>query len=86
MGVVFTIVLGLLAASALLVVVRLLRGPGALDRIVAVDVLVVLLVAGTAVQIAMTGRGGNIALLVAVALLAFVSSMTAARLAKEREL
>ncbi|GGM50756.1 hypothetical protein GCM10012275_22010 [Longimycelium tulufanense] len=86
MNVVFVAVYGLLAISAFVVMVRLLRGPGALDRIIAVDLLVVLLVAGVAVATAMEGHGAYVPLLVAVALLGFVGSASAARLATIQEL
>lgn len=85
MTVVFALTLVLLSAAALLVLVRLLRGPGALDRIVAVDVLVVLIVAGAAVGVAVQRNGAVIPLLVAVALLGFVGSMTAVRVLEGRE-
>jgi multicomponent Na+:H+ antiporter subunit F len=83
--VVFTLTLALLSVAALLVLVRLLRGPSALDRIVAVDVLVVLIVTGAAVGIAVQQNGTVIPLLVAVALLGFLGSVTAVRVLEGRE-
>lgn len=85
MTVVFVIVLAMLAAAGALTVVRLLRGPDTLDRIAALDVFVVLIVAGAAVYVAYYRDGSNIPLLTAVALLGFVGSATAARLAERRE-
>lgn len=85
MTTVFTITLLLLCAAGFLTVVRLLLGPSTLDRIVAVDVFVILIVAGTAVYVAAYRDGSNIPLLAAVALLGFVASATAARLAERRE-
>ncbi|MCW2722007.1 MAG: multicomponent Na+:H+ antiporter subunit [Pseudonocardiales bacterium] len=84
MTIVFTIVLVMLCAAGLLTLVRLLRGPGTLDRIVALDVFVVLIVAGAAVYVAYYEDGSNIPLLAAVALVGFVGSATAARLAERR--
>jgi multicomponent Na+:H+ antiporter subunit F len=84
-SVVFLIVLGLLCAAGAFTLVRLLRGPGTLDRIVALDVFVILIVAAAAVYIAIYRDGSNIPLLAAVALLGFVGSATAARLAERRE-
>jgi multicomponent Na+:H+ antiporter subunit F len=84
MNIVFTIVLVMLCAAGLLTLVRLLRGPGTLDRIVALDVFVVLIVAGAAVYVAYYEDGSNIPLLAAVALVGFVGSATAARLAERR--
>ncbi len=85
MSVVFVVVLALLCAAGAVTVVRLLRGPSTLDRIVALDVLVILIVAAAAVYIAIYRDGSNIPLLAAVALLGFVGSATAARLAERRE-
>ena len=85
MTVVFVVVLVLLSTAGALTLVRLLRGPGTLDRIVALDVLVILVVAAAAVYIAIYRDGSNIPLLAAVALLGFVGSATAARLAERRE-
>lgn len=85
MTTVFTITLVLLCAAGFLILVRLLLGPSTLDRIVAVDVFVILIVAGAAVYVAAYRDGSNIPLLAAVALLGFVGSATAARLAERRE-
>lgn len=49
MNVVFLIVLVLLCAAGVLTILRLLRGPDTLDRIAALDVFVVLIVAATSV-------------------------------------
>ncbi|MEU6644322.1 monovalent cation/H+ antiporter complex subunit F [Saccharomonospora sp. NPDC046836] len=85
MSTVFAITFGLLAIAGLLTLVRLVRGPRTLDRVLAIDVLVVLIVAGTAVGMAMSLRGIYIALLVAVALLGFVGSISVVRLVERRE-
>lgn len=85
MNIVFLIVLVLLCAAGVLTMARLFRGPDTLDRIAALDVFVVLIVAATAVYVAYYGDGSNIPLLVAFALVAFVGSATAARLAERRE-
>lgn len=85
MSTVFVIALGMLTAAGLLVLLRLLRGPSTLDRIVSVDVLVILIVGGVAVDVGMSGQDPNIALLVVVALLGFAGSTAALRLAEKRE-
>ncbi|MGI8308323.1 monovalent cation/H+ antiporter complex subunit F [Saccharopolyspora sp. ASAGF58] len=82
---VFAITVGLLCVAGLLVVVRLLLGRTTLDRIVAVDVFVTLTVAGTCVGMGWLGDGSNIALLAAFALLAFIGSVSAARLIEKKE-
>ncbi|APU17438.1 MULTISPECIES: monovalent cation/H+ antiporter complex subunit F [Actinoalloteichus] len=84
MEIVFAITLALLCVAGLIIVVRLVRGPTTLDRIVAVDVFVILIVGGTAVGMAVQADGSNIALLVAVTLLGFVGSMTAVRMVERK--
>ncbi|GAA1229911.1 hypothetical protein GCM10009676_10710 [Prauserella halophila] len=85
MSIVFAITFGLLGVAGLLTMLRIVRGPRTLDRILAVDVLVVLIVAGTAVGMAMSSRGIYIALIVVVALLGFVGTISVVRLVERRE-
>jgi multicomponent Na+:H+ antiporter subunit F len=82
---VFTVTLVLLCLAGALTLTRLLLGPSTLDRIAAVDVFMILIVAAVAVYVAIYRDGSNIPLLAAVALLGFVGSATAARLAERRE-
>ena len=85
MDAVFLTVLALLGVAAALTLYRLFRGPSTLDRIVALDVFVVLTVVGVAVYVAYFRDGSNIPLVAAVALVGFVGSVSAARLAVRRE-
>ena len=85
MNVVFVTVLAMLGLAAALTLYRLLRGPSTLDRVVALDVFVVLTVVAAAVYVAVFRDGSNIPLLAAVALVGFVGSVSAARLAVRRE-
>jgi multicomponent Na+:H+ antiporter subunit F len=63
---------------------RLLR-PGSLaDRIVALDAVLVVLVSGIAVQAARTGDGTYLDVLVVVALLGFLGTVTVARFIERR--
>jgi multicomponent Na+:H+ antiporter subunit F len=85
MSVVFVVVLTMLCAAGAFTLVRLLRGPDTLDRIAALDVFVILIVAAASVYVAIYRDGSNIPLLAAVALLGFVGSATATRLAERRK-
>ncbi|GAB3548734.1 multicomponent Na+:H+ antiporter subunit F [Actinopolyspora lacussalsi] len=85
MGVVFAITFGLLCLAGLLSLVRLLLGRGTLDRIVALDVFITLIVAATCVGMGMNEDGSNVALAAAFALLAFIGSVSAARLVEKKE-
>ena len=85
MNVVFVTVLAMLGLAVALTLYRLLRGPSTLDRVVALDVVVVLTLVAAAVYVAYYRDGSNIPLLAAVALVGFVGSTAAARLAVRRE-
>ena len=84
MSVVLTACFVGLTLAALLVLVRLVRGPSVPDRIVALDTLLQVVVAGIAVGAAATRDGSFLAVLVAVALLGFVGSVTVARFIERR--
>jgi multicomponent Na+:H+ antiporter subunit F len=85
MSAVYTVTMALLGAAALMTAARLVRGPTVFDRIMAVDVLSVLLVSGIAVHAAVWGEPAHGTILVVIALLGFVGSVTAARLAARGE-
>jgi len=83
-SVVVTICLTVLSISAVLCLVRLVRGPSVPDRIVALDALLYVVVSGIAVAAALTRDGRFLAVLVAVALLGFVGTVTVARFVERR--
>ena len=73
-----------LSVAALLCVLRLIR-PGSLaDRIVALDLLLVVVVSGIAILAARTGRGSYLDVLVVAALLGFVGTVTVGRFIERR--
>ena len=69
----------LIGGGALLALVRLARGPSLLDRVVATDTLLVIISAGLAVHAALVQDPTLVPVLVVVALLAFVGSVSVAR-------
>jgi multicomponent Na+:H+ antiporter subunit F len=69
----------LLGGGALLALVRLARGPSLLDRVVATDILLVIIAAGLAVHAALQRDPTLVPVLVVVSLLAFVGSVSVAR-------
>ena len=79
MSVVGVIAYALLGAGALLALVRLALGPSLLDRVVATDTLLVIISAGLAVYAALARDPTVVPVLVVVALLAFVGSVSIAR-------
>lgn len=79
MTVVYWVAFVLLAGGALLALVRLARGPSLLDRVVATDTLLVIISAGLAVYAGLFRDPAVVPVLVVVALLAFVGSVSVAR-------
>jgi multicomponent Na+:H+ antiporter subunit F len=73
-----------LSVAALLCLVRLVRGPSVPDRIVALDALLYVVVSGIAVGAATVRDGSFLAVLLAVALLGFVGTVTVARFVERR--
>jgi multicomponent Na+:H+ antiporter subunit F len=78
-SVVSVIAYALLGAGAFLALVRLALGPSLLDRVVATDTLLVIVSAGLAVYAALERDPTLVPVLVVVALLAFVGSVSIAR-------
>lgn len=84
MNIVTAIAYGILALSAILCVARVLRPSNLADRVVALDLLVLVVVTGVAVDITRTGRGIFADLLLVASLLAFVATVVTARFIEDR--
>ncbi|GIF70043.1 hypothetical protein Ais01nite_80780 [Asanoa ishikariensis] len=69
----------ILAAAALLALIRALRGPSILDRVVATDVLLAIIVAAIATEAAYTLDATALPVLVVLSTLGFTSSVSVAR-------
>jgi len=72
----------LLTLAALLLLIRISRGPTMLDRIAALDVLVAVLISGLAIEAAVNRHTTTLPILVVLALVGFVGSVTVARFAE----
>lgn len=70
-----------LTIGAVLVVVRVEKGPTMLDRTVALDALTSIIVAAVALEAAWSRRVDTVPILVALSLVGFVGSVTVARFA-----
>lgn len=79
-----TIAFGFLGLAALLCVVRMVRGEGLADRIVALDSLLLMVVSGLAVQSAITGEDTYLDVMVVAALLAFTGTSMVANFIERR--
>ena len=84
MSVVVPVCFALLGLAGLLAAVRLVLGPSVPYRVVALDNLLLVVVAGIAVGAAVTGEGDFLGVLVAVSLLGFVGSVTVGRFVERR--
>lgn len=80
-----TITVVLLAAGALCALVRVIRGPSILDRMVAVDALLVAVIAGLAAEAAYNRNPTTLPLLVVLALLGFTASTAVAQFVGGRD-
>lgn len=79
MSVVGAVTYGLVALGALLTLVRVVRGPSLLDRVVAADTLLFLLVIGLGAYVAVTHQTSVVTVVVAVTLLGFLGAVAVAR-------
>jgi multicomponent Na+:H+ antiporter subunit F len=79
MSVVLAVCVGMLGLAALLLVARSSMGPTMLDRVVALDVLVAVLICGLAVEAAVNRHTTTLPILVVLSLLGFVGSVSVAR-------
>jgi multicomponent Na+:H+ antiporter subunit F len=78
-SVVGAVAVGLVGLGALLTLVRVVRGPSLLDRVVAVDTLLFLLVIGLGAYAAVSRDTTVVTVVVAVSLLGFLGSVAVAR-------
>lgn len=69
----------LLTAAMILCIIRLVRGPGAVDRVIATDVLLSLLVAALAIEAAVNRHAHTIPLMIITSMLAFGGTVAMAR-------
>ena len=79
MTVVLAVCVALLAVAALLLVARIALGPTMLDRVVALDVLVAVVICGLALEAAIHRHTTTLPVLGVLSLLGFVGSVSVAR-------
>jgi multicomponent Na+:H+ antiporter subunit F len=83
-AVLLSVALALLGLSLLLVTVRFVRGPSALDRLVSLDAIVAVIMCGLMAHVALTGDSATVPVVVAVSLVGFLGSSTVARVVGRR--
>ena len=79
MNVVLVICVAMLTAAAVLLTIRIALGPTMLDRVIALDVLVAVLIAAIAVEAAANRHTTTLPILVVLSLAGFVGSVSVAR-------
>ena len=85
MGSVVTLVQVMLSIGAGLALLRAVRGPDLVDRIVALDLVLLLLAGGLAAHGARAGSELYVAVLIVVALVAFAGTVLVARFIEWRD-
>lgn len=85
MDLVVTVIQATLGVAALLSAIRAVRGPNLADRIVALDLVLLLLAGGIAAEGARTGQATFFPVLVVVALVATAGSLLVARFIEWRD-
>ncbi len=83
MTVVLAIAAVMLAVAALLALTRVVMGPTMLDRMMAIEVLIAVLVGGIAIEAAYNKHTTTLPILLSLALLGFVGATSVARFAAE---
>ena len=76
------VVLSLAAFGAIL---RMIKGPALLDRVLAADVLLAVVAAALSIDMAANRHTNHMALIVAITLIGFIGSVTFARFVQERK-
>jgi multicomponent Na+:H+ antiporter subunit F len=85
MTVVLAVCVALLAVAALLLLVRISLGPTMLDRVVALDVLVAVIICGLALEAAVNRHTTTLPVLVVLSLVGFVGSVSVARFTRGKD-
>lgn len=84
MTVVYMIAAAMLVVSVLMAIWRLTKGPTNVDRILASDVTVVILIGGVALSIVHTRSTSTLPILLALSLIGFVGAVSVARFLVDR--
>jgi multicomponent Na+:H+ antiporter subunit F len=84
--IIVVIIAGLLmGAGAIGAVIRIIRGPSALDRIIASDVLVATAICAVGAEMAINGHTDTMPVLLGLALFGIVGSVSVARFISSRD-
>ena len=82
--VVAVLIIALFATTAIFAIVRIVRGPTILDRMIASDVLLTTFVLAVGADMVLRGHTDNIALMVAIAATSAFATITVAKYVRRR--
>lgn len=80
MTVVIAVAVGMLVVAAALVLWRMVAGPTPLDRIIAADVMVGIVIASVGITAVVSGNGTGLPILLGLSLIGFTGAVGVARL------
>jgi multicomponent Na+:H+ antiporter subunit F len=83
--VIILIAMLLLGVAAILVLVRMAQGPSTLDRVVAADVMLAVVIAGLGLEAALNRHGTTVPVILVLSLLGFASALSMARFVADRD-
>ena len=75
----------MLAVAAVLTVARMSRGPSSLDRVVAADVLIAVVIAALALEAIVNDHGTTLPVMLVLSLLGFAGAVSIARFVADRD-
>jgi multicomponent Na+:H+ antiporter subunit F len=75
----------ILGTAALLTIIRIARGPSILDRVVAADVLIAVVIAGLVIEEVINRHAWTVPVILALSLIGFTGSVAVAQLVAGRE-
>lgn len=75
----------LLGVAAILVLIRMAKGPSTLDRVVAADVMLAVVIAGLGLEAALNRHGTTVPVILVLSLLGFASALSMARFVADRD-
>jgi multicomponent Na+:H+ antiporter subunit F len=83
--VIIGIAAALLVVAGLLVLIRMAKGPSTLDRVVAADVMLAVVISALGLEAALNRHGTTVPVILAISLLGFTGALSMARFVADRD-
>lgn len=83
--VIIGIAMVLLVVAGLLVLIRMAKGPSTLDRVVAADVMLAVVISGLGLEAALNRHATTVPVILAISLLGFTGALSMARFVADRD-